>query len=243
MEIIEITEITLHELTNTHPVMTDKQFNAFKADIRNNGQLVPVLVYRGKIVDGRHRYRALLEIGISTIKINRLSNNMTITEVKEIINSTETRRHQTPTQLAIKAYKLYTGGMKRAKAVNSTGCSNTNLKYVINIINLGREDIINLLTDGYKYNVSNDARFVKMTDSLSAIVRKVKLEVEQAKEKSEEYSDDEDEENKHHVERLTKEELDSLNAVSLLVTSWSEGMQKKLISKLYDNIALKSIDN
>jgi ParB-like chromosome segregation protein Spo0J len=60
MEILikSTTSMQLHSLTETHPVMSIEQYEAFKADIAKNGQMQPVIAYRDKIVDGRHRLRA-----------------------------------------------------------------------------------------------------------------------------------------------------------------------------------------
>ena len=44
MEIVNINEVELHKLTETHPVMGDSQFTALVEDIRSKGQLQPVLV-------------------------------------------------------------------------------------------------------------------------------------------------------------------------------------------------------
>ena len=87
MEIININEVTLHKLTETHPIMGDSQFAALVEDIKNKGQLQPVLVYRGKIVDGRHRLRALKLLAKETIKVERLNNNLTIDEVSLLVDS------------------------------------------------------------------------------------------------------------------------------------------------------------
>ena len=86
--------MALHPLTETHPVMTKEQYEAFKLDIQNNGQLQPVLLYRGKIVDGRHRLRALLDLGISTILTTDLGNNLTLAQVRAKVISTEKRRQK-----------------------------------------------------------------------------------------------------------------------------------------------------
>jgi hypothetical protein len=52
-----------------HPVAEMCPWNAakyeeIKEDIRKNGLLLPIWTYQGKIIDGRHRYRACRELGI-----------------------------------------------------------------------------------------------------------------------------------------------------------------------------------
>jgi ParB-like chromosome segregation protein Spo0J len=61
-----------HEFARYLPKMSDQEFNVFKADIKQRGQQVPIVIYRqggGKfvILDGRHRQRACKELGITPI--------------------------------------------------------------------------------------------------------------------------------------------------------------------------------
>lgn len=53
-----------HTLAKSLPLMWGSDFDEFKEDIRKNGQLVPIGVYEGQILDGRNRYRACKELGI-----------------------------------------------------------------------------------------------------------------------------------------------------------------------------------
>lgn len=233
MEEVKLNDIGLHKITETHPVMTPEQFDALKNDIKINGQLQPAIVYRGKIVDGRHRYRALTELGAETIKINRLQNNLKLEEVTNLVNSTEMRRHQSPTQLAIKGYRLYKLGNLTQKDIPSrVGCSLTNLKAVITLESFGRVDIIELLESGGKMNVSRDGRFSKMTDSLLAIVGFIKEEVARLDALQIEAAEQEEQ-----VERkVSKEEVMQLQAVELLTSTWSVELKKILIAKLYQGM-------
>lgn len=232
MEIVDIGSVKLHPLTETHPKMSHEQFLAFMKDVEANGQLQPVLVYRGKIVDGRHRHKALELLKVGTIKVERLDNNLSLDEVRKLVESTEKRRHQSPTQLAIKGYRLYKEiKITQANVVERVGCSLANLKHVISLEALGRVDIIELLEEGSKMDISRDSRYVKMSDSLLAIVtyvkeQKARIEGLQAKM-------DMEEEKKSFVD---KSEIDALNAVSLLVGSWSNEAKKILIAQLYKSM-------
>lgn len=232
MEIVSIKSIELHKLTETHPVMSSEQFSALVKDIRENGQIQPVLVYRGKIVDGRHRFKALNLIESDSIKVQRLSNNMTLDEIVKLVNSTEMRRHQSPTQLAIKGYRLYkTGNYTQKEVTDRVGCSLANLKHVVSLESLGRLDIIELLEAGGKYNVCRDTRFTKMTDSLLAIVSYVKEEIARI----EALQIEADEEEKQ-VAKISKEEYTQIQIVDLLLSTWTPEMKKVLIAKIYESI-------
>jgi len=54
----------VHELCKLFPVMNGEQFEALVDDIKTNGLLSPVILFEGKILDGRHRYKACVNLGI-----------------------------------------------------------------------------------------------------------------------------------------------------------------------------------
>lgn len=233
MEYIKIADIKLHKLTETHPVMSSEQFEALTKDIEENGQLQPVLVYRGKIVDGRHRYRALTLLGREDIKVQLLANNLTLDDVIKLVNSTEMRRHQSPTQLAIKGYRLYKlGNYTQKQIISRAGCSLSNLKYVVLLESLGRLDVIELLESGGKFDVSRDSRFHKMTDSLLAITNYVKEEIARI----EALQIEGDSEEVTIRSKISKEEYTQLQVVDLLMSSWSPEMKKVLVAKIYSSL-------
>ncbi len=58
------TTYALHPLAELVPPMTADEYAEFKADIKAHGFHEPVTLYQGKILDGKHRYRAARELGI-----------------------------------------------------------------------------------------------------------------------------------------------------------------------------------
>lgn len=56
-----------HDVANIFPMMSDEEFSSLKASVLKNGQRVPIYTHEGKIVDGRNRYKACLEIGIAPL--------------------------------------------------------------------------------------------------------------------------------------------------------------------------------
>ena len=234
MEILKTKDMELHEMTKTHPVMDDIQYEAFKADIGNNGQIQPVLLYRGRIVDGRHRLRALTELGIDIIKAERLPNNLTMDKLRVVVNSTEVRRHQTPTMLAVKAYRMYVAGTKQAEAAKIVGASLTQLQRVAQLANMGRLDIVDVLEQGGKFNVSGDPRIPMMSDSLPAIIKRLhedKAEADAMVRRLSGVGDDEEDR-----ESIAREHLVLVNSLSAAASVLDVRAKKMLIAKLYEGM-------
>jgi ParB family chromosome partitioning protein len=53
-----------HECANIFPMMDGTEYSGLVLDIQANGLLEPIVIYDGKILDGRNRYRACMELGI-----------------------------------------------------------------------------------------------------------------------------------------------------------------------------------
>lgn len=60
-------EFEAHALAAKFPTMDDKDFAALVADIKANGQREPIVIFQGKILDGRHRALACKQLGIEPI--------------------------------------------------------------------------------------------------------------------------------------------------------------------------------
>lgn len=116
----DVREVVVHRVAEMHRLMNEAEYAALLSSIRERGQTVPVIFYRGKLVDGRHRLRALLELGISKIVVDELNNNMTIEDVIDLVMDTEIRRTDTVAQKAIKAYGWIKNGDKRTQKDAST---------------------------------------------------------------------------------------------------------------------------
>jgi hypothetical protein len=56
--------IPFHPLADILPLMEGEEFDALVADIKANGLHDPLVMYEGKILDGRNRYRAAIKAGV-----------------------------------------------------------------------------------------------------------------------------------------------------------------------------------
>jgi ParB-like chromosome segregation protein Spo0J len=52
-----------HPICREYDNFTKFEYDRLREDIRTNGLLVPILIWKGKIVDGRHRFKVCREIG------------------------------------------------------------------------------------------------------------------------------------------------------------------------------------
>lgn len=57
--------LELHPVAECFPPMSEEQYASFRADIAANGVREPIWIYEGRILDGRNRYRACRELGIT----------------------------------------------------------------------------------------------------------------------------------------------------------------------------------
>lgn len=62
-----MTDYDLHDLCKLFPPMLEDQFNSLIDSIRDHGLLTPIMLHEGKILDGRHRYKACINLGIEPL--------------------------------------------------------------------------------------------------------------------------------------------------------------------------------
>lgn len=170
---LSIKDVSIHDEALATPRMTEDQYESLKQDIIENGQIDPVLLYRGKIVDGRHRYLILCELNSDTILATKMNNNSTINDIRKVVRSRETRRHETPTQLAISALRYLANNVDKltqAEVSKKFGVSSKTIGVARKISkDFGREDILDHLFNGGTVNIGNDYMPYN-TDSLKTIV-------------------------------------------------------------------------
>ena len=95
--------LEFHPLANLFPLIDGPEFTELVEDVRVNGLRLPILVYEGKIIDGRNRYRACLEAGVmpQTVSLDDAADPAAIVKSLNL-----TRRHLTTAQRAAIAAEL-----------------------------------------------------------------------------------------------------------------------------------------
>lgn len=95
--------IDFHSVADLFPVMDMKTFKALCDDIEAHGQLTPIWLHDGKIIDGRNRYRACLKVGIEP-RFQEWDQKGTLVDF--VLSLNLKRRHLTSTQKAMVAYHM-----------------------------------------------------------------------------------------------------------------------------------------
>jgi ParB-like chromosome segregation protein Spo0J len=137
-------ELTDHPLASVFPPLSKDEYEALKADIKDNGLREPISTFKGQVLDGRHRYRACKDLGIEP-KINRL--DQTTDPVAYVISANLRRRHLTTAQRAMAAAKLAT--LKRGdNQHNGEGLSIERSSQLFNVSDASTNRCKKVLSDG-----------------------------------------------------------------------------------------------
>lgn len=91
-----------HPIADVWPMMEQDMLQALAEDIKKNGQLVPVWLYEGMILDGRNRYAACKIIGVEPKTQTYIGSEPTAFAV----SMNDKRRHMTPSVRSAVAVEL-----------------------------------------------------------------------------------------------------------------------------------------
>lgn len=99
-------DLKFHEAANIFPLMTGVDCDALKADIQEHGLQLPIEILDGKIIDGRNRYKACLELKVACRPLKVSTDD----PIAYVLSRNLHRRHLTASQramIAAKAKELY----------------------------------------------------------------------------------------------------------------------------------------
>jgi ParB-like chromosome segregation protein Spo0J len=98
-----------HPIAATFPILVDSELHELAEDIRKNGLLNDILIYQGKILDGRNRYRACKIAGVQPTTCQYAGRD----PVGHVVSLNLYRRQLRESQRAMVAAKIATLGEGR----------------------------------------------------------------------------------------------------------------------------------
>lgn len=110
-----------HPYADLLPRMSDSEFEELKADVLAHGLAVPVMLFDGKILDGRHRHRACVETGAAFR--TEIFEGDDAAALAFVVSHNLKRRHLNESQRALVAAELATltkGGDRSANVHSAT---------------------------------------------------------------------------------------------------------------------------
>ena len=112
-----------HPLADAFPLLEGREFMDLSDDIAANGLLNPVVIFEGKILDGRNRYRACLAAGVEPFR-REIEGNFAAAR-RFVISENLRRRHMSEGERATAAAKLanMVVGGKETNSANLQNCS------------------------------------------------------------------------------------------------------------------------
>lgn len=157
------------------PMATEVEQAVLTADIRDNEQRDPIVLWHGEVVDGRCRQRALTTLG-KHILYRELDNRLTEDEVRVFVKSVNTRRNLTATQKVMTACResMREGNTKKlvdiAKAWGISEGLLKNARYIAKV----RPEFVGPLFDGKTVKITNQHGYEVETFKVSAVYAFIK---------------------------------------------------------------------
>jgi hypothetical protein len=145
-----------HPIADLLPLMSGTEFCELKEDIKSRGLKVPVIMYEGRILDGRNRFKACQEVGVNVKTVEYDGDD----PLADVVSMNLKRRHLTESQR----------GMIAARLANMPSGKRTDLQPTANLQEVSRAEAAKLL------NVSertvNTAKKVEQ-NAISELLEKV----------------------------------------------------------------------
>lgn len=163
------------------PMATEVEQAVLTADISDNEQRDPIILWHGEVIDGRCRQRALTTLG-KHILYRELDDKLTEDEVRIFVKSVNTRRNLTSTQKVMTACResLREGNTRKLVDIaKSWGISEgllKNARYIAKV----RPEFVGPLFDGSTVKIINQHGVEVETFKVSAVYAYIKKAEERA---------------------------------------------------------------
>lgn len=160
------------QYTEFNPMHNKTEYESTLQNMANVGQLDPILIYKGECIDGRHRVKACLELGIN-VECKDVDDNSTKEDLILLCNKNVTSgRFLDISQRAIQALKMV-NEYKYTTIMAGTlwQVDRKVITYASTILGFGRSDILDSIMTGVPVQLDNMDRPSK---SLEVLCRQLK---------------------------------------------------------------------
>ena len=176
-------QFEVHDYAALVPMANAVEQDALTKDIKDHGLREPIVLWRGKVVDGRCRLKACKALG-ERIRIKELDDELDDAAVKAFVKSVNTRRNLTTTQKIMSACRVSLdkdNTLKLQDIAESWGISFSILKNARFIANNAPEYIIPLF-NGEAVNIYDAKGNYITTNKITAVWAHIKRKLENVKE-------------------------------------------------------------
>lgn len=152
---MKIDDHPIHAAAGLFPHMAPGEFELLKADIRENGLEFPIVLWRGEVIDGRHRYRACKQLGIEANFVEFPGEEEEIGPF--VVSCNLHRRHLTASQSAMIAAKLAarkpgdnrpSAMPSQADAAKALGVGERSVRRAARVLNSGTSELAEAVKQG-----------------------------------------------------------------------------------------------
>lgn len=163
-------EHILHDAIFIMPKMKAQDYEDLKTDISKNGLQIPILRYQGKVLDGRHRLQACLELGIAP-HFSDLPSAANDSPEQVVISLNLHRRHLTEAERALVGARTTNsnigtnqhtaGAVSQRQVAQELNVSVDSIQRAKKVLNQGIPELIEALESG-KIDISNAAKIAQL---------------------------------------------------------------------------------
>lgn len=148
-----------HPLADIFPMMNEEEYQSLKEDIRKNGLIEPVWLYEDKILDGRNRYKACVELEIEPEFYS--FDDKESSPLDFVMSLNLSRRHLTSSQkatVALEALPFFEEEAKKRQILGAIA-TNTGKEKIPEASRQARDDAAQLI--GVNSHYVSDAKAIK----------------------------------------------------------------------------------
>lgn len=151
-------ELELHEYCKIFPAAQDREFSELKKSILENGQTDTIKLLKGKIIDGKNRYKACLALGIEP----KTEEIQIEDPLKYCLSQNLHRRHISESQRSLIAAQICTSlKLTQDNAAEYMSVSRRSVCSAVIILSEGVESLIQAVSSG-KISVHAASKIAKL---------------------------------------------------------------------------------